>query len=363
MSALDHAFVFIMAGGSGERFWPLSRKTTPKQLLALFSDKTLLEETVQRVQTLVPKDRLFVLTNHAQVEPTLEKAPSLSAEQVIGEPAKRDTAPAASLATAIARAKDPEAVIVLLPADQLIQDTDAFQQNLSDAIEFASGSPALMTIAIKPTFPSTGFGYLKLGTDLSPEGCQSTLKEVEQFVEKPDLDTAKGYVDSGQYAWNAGMFAWKAESYLAVAKEHQPELATFISDFPRGEKDDFSGYLAEKFKQLPKISVDYAIMEKANQVVATEASFDWDDVGTWTALEGHIPANEQGNTVKLNSEEGSTSSLDASGNIVFSSGRTVALCGVKDLVVVEVDDAVLVCHKDSVQNIKKLLPNVPPSAL
>jgi mannose-1-phosphate guanylyltransferase len=355
MHSLEHSFVFIMAGGSGERFWPLSRQTTPKHLLRLFSGQTLLEQTVRRLDGLVPEDHIFILTNHAQVEATRQALPFFDPARILAEPAKRDTAPAAALATGYARARDKEAVVILLPADQVISDAGAFLRNLADAAKLAASQASLVTLAIKPSWPSTGFGYLELGSALPESTPQTALRQVVRFVEKPDAGRAQEYLKGGRHAWNAGMFLWKADTFLAEARRSCPELTGFIEQFPAG---DPSPYLAEHFPALPKISVDFAIMEKAASVVCAEASFAWDDVGTWTALPAHLPQDGAGNTVR-----GTAALLEAGNNIVFSNGRPIALCGVSDLVVVETPDAVLVCHRDKVQDVKKLLPLLPKDIL
>jgi mannose-1-phosphate guanylyltransferase len=349
-------FVFILAGGSGERFWPLSRRELPKQLLCLFSEKTLLSETVDRVKPLTTNDRIFILTNIQQKSATLKALPDFRPEQLITEPAKRDTAPAAALATAIAYAHNPNAVVVLLPADQLIKNIQAFQKNIRDAAHFAANSESLITISIPPTFPSTGFGYLKLNNAAHQEKAQATLfHQVERFVEKPDLPTAKEYLASENYVWNAGMFVWRAKSFLREASRLAPELATFIEKYPLKNS---AAYIETHFPTLPKISVDYAIMEKASSVMAAQSEFDWDDVGSWSSLAAHLPHDQNGNTVR-----GEAVLHDANNNIVVSNGRHIALCGVKDLVVVEVGDTVLVCHQDCVQDVKKLLPKLPEKLL
>ncbi len=355
MSLPENTHIFIMAGGSGERFWPLSRKTTPKQLLRLFSDESLLGETVQRVKSLVPEEQLIILTNAAQVEATQAALPAFPAAQIIGEPAKRDTAPAAALATAFAYRQNKEATVILLPADQLIKNVAAFQHNLTDVATRAASSHSLLTLAIEPKFASTGFGYLELGDSVCTGEHQTDIFKVTRFVEKPDLAHAESYLAAGNYAWNAGMFAWSAQAFLKIADEHCPELSEFIRNFPQG---DCTTYLQEAFTNLPKISVDYAIMEKAASVEAAKAVFDWDDVGAWTALPDHLEKDDHNNALR-----GSTSTLDAKGNILFSTGRHIAVCGASDLVVVETKDAVLVCHKDQVQMIKNLLPGLPEQLL
>lgn len=346
-------YACIMAGGSGERFWPMSRARTPKHLLRLLSDRTLLEETVRRVGAVVPLENLFVLTNEVQLPATREALAGLvPPEQIVAEPAKRDTAPAAALATALVRARGGErAALALLPADAFIADRAAFGRQLAAALPRAAASSALLTIAIQPDHPATGFGYLELGPELA-RGEAGVFRQVSRFVEKPDAATAARYLAEGRHAWNAGMFFWSVGSFLAEADRHAPELAAFVRGFPAG---DASAYLAERFSRLPKISVDYAIMEKAAVVETLLAAFDWDDVGLWTALPRHLAKDAAGNAVR-----GPVFTTGAEGNIAVSNGRAIALCGVRDLVVVETADAVLVCHRDAVQEIKKIVQQLPP---
>lgn len=354
-------YACILAGGSGERFWPMSRVRTPKHLLKLFSDRTLIEETARRLEGVLPPENIFVLTNEAQLENVRLALPFVPASQIVAEPVRRDTAPAAALATALVRARDPDGIVALLPADAFIRDSDRFAAQLRAAFELASGKgwaspdPVLLTFAVKPTFPSIGFGYLELGDPIRTDPACGDFRRVVRFVEKPDAVAAKSYLESGRYAWNAGMFLWRASAFLAEAARLQPELAKFIREFPA---DGAGPYIASRFPGLPRISVDYAILEKARTVVTLVAEFDWDDVGTWTALPKHLPLDPAGNTVR-----GSVVVADAGGNIAVSNGRLIALCGVKDLVVVETADAVLVCHRDSVQDLKKLQPLLPRSVV
>lgn len=342
-SSLDRLVVFVMAGGSGERFWPVSRTATPKHLVKLLGDQTLLEQTVRRFEGIIPNERIFILTNAAQLEATKAAVPFLPAANIVAEPAKRDTAPASALATAIARSIRPDAVVALFPADAMIHDTATFRIQLVDAAEYIAGHSSILTFLITPTFPSTGFGYLELEEG---DTAKSGVVTVNRFVEKPDEVKARSFFDGKRHGWNAGMFLWQAETFLAECHKHQPDMEKFILEFPTG---DHAAYITERFPTLPKISVDYAIMEHAASVVALIAHFDWDDVGSWTALPTHLGVDENGNTLK-----GKVVTLDANHNIVVARNRTIALCGVKDLVVVETDDAILVCHKDAVQKIKNL---------
>ncbi len=348
---MKHLYVCIMAGGSGERFWPLSRKAVPKHLLKLFSEKTLLEETVERIKKVVPENQIAILTNQEQREAICRLFPSFSQGQIIGEPAKRDTAPACALGTAWARQKDPQAVVALIASDHLIQDHSSFARNLTEAAQVALKTDAFITFSIKPTWPSPDLGYLELGEQLKQPDEKTSFFKVKRFVEKPNSATATEYIESGRFGWNSGMFVWRADFFISEAKHLQPELADFIEKFP---SQNSNNYIKEHFPKLPRISVDYAIMEKAERVTVAEARFDWDDMGSWTALPAHLETDEH-----KNSTRGTVAVHDSHGNIAISSKRMIALCGVKDLIVIETDDAILVCHRDAAEQIKHLQPKLP----
>jgi len=343
-----------MAGGSGERFWPLSRKAKPKHLLKLVSSKTLLQETVLRVKPLARKpSHLLILTNHEQIPGVRKALPRFPKSSLIPEPAKRDTAPAAALATALALRNDPNTVLALLPADALIGKHPIFRSQLAAAARAAAFSPSFVTLGIKPSYPSTGFGYLHLGNKTLPKIKGGPFLHVRRFVEKPSLPKAKAYLRSGQYAWNAGIFVWKASTFFAEALRQQPALARFIEKFPK--RGSYTSYLKREFPKLPKISVDYAIMEGAKSVLAVKASFPWDDVGSWTALPAHLPTDKKGNTFR-----GQITAVDSQDTLALAEGgRHIALLGTKNLVVVDTPDALLVCPKDRVQEVKKLMGLLP----
>jgi len=348
---MKKTYACIMAGGSGERFWPLSRAAAPKHLVPLLSERTLLEETVRRVEHALPSSQIFILTNAAQIEGCRAVLPHLAAGQFIAEPAKRDTAPACALGTALVHRLDPDAVVVFLPADALIKDTATFAVQLKEAAALAAGGDSIVTFGIRPHHPSTRFGYLEAGHVLSESSIQCSFFQVDRFVEKPDAARAEVYLENGHYFWNAGIFLWKTGTFLREAGRSLPELVPFIENFPAENHD---AYLAEHFPKLPKISVDYAIMEKAEKVVVAEARFDWDDVGSWTAIPSHLPLDLHGNTVR-----GAVSVHDSRGNIAIAHKRVIALCGVENLIVIETEDAILVCHRDSAEHIKHLQPNLP----
>jgi mannose-1-phosphate guanylyltransferase len=347
-------YACVLAGGTGERFWPMSRVRRPKHLLKLLSDRTLLGDTVRRLDGVVPRGNILILTSEAQAADVRAALPDLAPEQVVAEPARRDSGPAAALATAIVRARNPRAVLALLAADASIRDAARFGVQLRAALDRAEAEPELITFAVRPKTPSTGFGYLELAEELA-HGPGGVFRRVARFVEKPDAATAQRYLDAGNYAWNASIFVWQASVFLAEAERHAPALGAFVRGFPAG---DFGPYLAARFPGLPRISVDYAVMEKAARVATLLAEFDWDDVGTWTALPAHLAADPAGNTVR-----GPVALVDSANNIVVSNGRLITLCGVNDLVVVETPDAILVCHRDSVQALKKLQPLLPKEVL
>jgi mannose-1-phosphate guanylyltransferase len=298
-----------------------------------------------------------VLTNEVQLAGTRAALEGLvAAEQIIAEPAKRDTAPAAALATALVRARAGDhATLALLPADAFIADQATFRAQLAAALADAATRNSIITFGVKPTYPSTSFGYLEVGPESGRHLGAFPIRQVTRFVEKPDLSTAERYVADAIYLWNAGIFVWSVAAFVAEAERNAPDLAAFIREFPQTDWDDF---IAQRFPLLHKISVDYAIMEKAHSVETMVAKFDWDDVGLWTALPKHLPTDAAGNSTR-----GPVVATDAANNIVVSNGRTVALCGVQDLVVIETADAVLVCHRDAVQNIKKLTQQLPKELL
>lgn len=347
----DLLFIFIMAGGSGERFWPVSRTHTPKHLLKLLGKKTLLEQTLERFENIIPPEQIFVLTNEAQHAATIAALPHHPPKNIIAEPAKRDTAPAAALATAVALRQNKNAIVGLFPADAMIHDVATFRHQLLEAAHTAAEHPALVTFSIKPSHASTSFGYLELGEKHETLHAKRThFHKVHQFVEKPHLAKAEEFFRGQHHGWNAGMFLWQAQSFLEECRRQQPELASFIESYLTDTSPE--KLLQREFSQLPKISVDYAIMEKAKHVIAAIAEFDWDDVGHWTALPKHLGADEKGNTIQAAPEK--ILLHEATNNIIVSEGKTVALCGVHDLVIVQTADAILICHRNAVENIKKL---------
>ncbi len=346
---MNSRYIIIMAGGRGERFWPKSRLARPKHLQPIVGDKTMLAQTVERVAALVPAENLLIITNTEQRAIILEDLPQLAPDQVIGEPVGRDTAAAVGLATVLVKAKNPDATYAILPADHVIHDGEGYRAVLERAFAAAEATGSLVTIGIKPNEPATGYGYIHVGETCSDvEG--TPVYTVQRFVEKPDLETAQGYLESGEYFWNAGMFIWKASAIDQALKWYTPVLYAGLEQISDGLSggESVESLMESVYPTLEKISVDFAIMEKASNVTMVESAFDWDDVGAWPAIERHYPKDETGNVSK-----GDVVFEQASRNIVLSEdGHLTAVIGVDDLIIVHTEDATLVCHKDKAQEIK-----------
>jgi mannose-1-phosphate guanylyltransferase len=317
----SNRFVIIMAGGRGERFWPVSRQATPKQLITLLGNRSFLQQTVDRLDGLIPPENIFVITNKVQARAVEKQLPQLPQSNIVAEPCGRDTCAAVALGAALVGQKNREGVMAVLPADHVIPNAAQFQQVLGDAFAVAAAEPKIVTIGIKPTEPATGYGYIKTGADLVNPGALADLKtrffEAEKFVEKPAFETAVEYLNSGSYRWNAGMFIWSYATIMNALKAFQPDLwmATQRLELA-SDPSKLKRLLAREYPMLKKISVDYAIMEKAANVVVADGSFEWDDLGAWPALARHLPRDEKGNCAV-----GNLVQVDSENNIVFD-GRT-----------------------------------------
>jgi mannose-1-phosphate guanylyltransferase len=351
---LHKRYALILAGGSGQRFWPISRDALPKQLLKLFGEKTLLELTIERLDGFVPKENILILTNKQQEASVRAIVKDIPAENIVAEPEKRDTAPAIALAVGWVVARDPMATMLVLPADHLIQNHAEFQRVLTSAALAAENSGSLVTIGIKPTWPCPSYGYVERGRKASIGGVNDLpVWEVARFREKPNPDLAEHFISQGNFLWNAGMFICTIPAIFSELSRHCPVLADFISEL-RGSKD-FAATVAKQFGKLPKLSIDYALMEKASRVLNIEATFDWDDVGNWTSVGRYLQADDDGNQHNC-----ALSHQDAANNIVFTqTGQHVALIGVQDLIVVASKDGLLVADRSKAENIKKIVDGLP----
>lgn len=356
---MPDTYAMILAGGSGTRFWPLSRNSRPKQLLDLLDSGTLLNQTINRLEGLIGRENILILTNAAQEDAVRHLASSLPPENIFAEPARRDTAPAVALGVGLVAARDPEAAMMILPSDQLILDTAEFQSVMKDAIATASEGGGLVTVGIKPTWPCPSYGYVERGEAAVLDGQELTHHphEVTRFREKPDAAQAEGFLASGNFAWNAGMFIWSIPTVMAELQRHAPELGEFAKELQ--ESPDVKATITSRFPHLTPISIDYALLEKASRVLNIEASFDWDDVGSWISVAKHLDTAGDGNQTNTQ-----ITPIDSANNIVFSSqNKHVALLGVDNLIIVQTDDAILVADRERADEIKKVVGLLPENLL
>ena len=358
-------FVIIMAGGKGERFWPVSREKTPKQLITLLGKRSFLQQAVDRVLPIVPLKNILIITNEVQAPQVRRQLPRLPKENVIAEPCGRDTCAAVTLGAALVGARSTTGVMAVLPADHVILEEKKFQQVLSDAFDLAGRGQVIVTIGIKPTEPATGYGYIHVGEPLPPphgvKPYKTTFSKAERFVEKPNLEKAVEYLNSGHYRWNAGMFIWSFVTITQGLEQHQPDMAQACQRwFKAAESGKLAKVLAKEYPTIKKISIDFALMEHAQNVVVADGAFAWDDLGSWTALGRHLKPDAEGNCAMADLVH-----VDAARNIVYDArtkNRTpIALVGIRDSIIVQTDDATLVAHKSQAQKIKELVAKLAAS--
>ncbi len=342
-------FAVIMAGGKGERFWPLSTSARPKQVLSLIGGRPMLAQAVERLSGFIPPERILIITSASLVDVSRRAVPELPPENVIGEPCGRDTAAACALGAAVVKARCADGAFCILTADHVIKNVERFQRILQRGFEQAEQAETLVTIGIKPLFPSTGFGYIECG-DILADGDVRFFK-AQRFVEKPDAQTAAGYLESGTYVWNSGMFIWKADTLLNALQQFEKPVYNMASAMLAVvDTAAFEAALVREYNCLGRISIDYAVMEKAKNIVTAAGDFEWYDVGSWSAIEDHFPADADGNVIV-----GDGSVLECKGNIVVSHDRLTALIGVENLIVVHADKATLICPKSRAQDVKKMV--------
>lgn len=341
----------IMAGGRGERFWPKSRKRMPKQFLSLTDDgKTMIQLTVERILPLVEMEDIYIVTNRDYLPLVQEQLPELPLSNILCEPVGRNTAPCIGLGAVHIARKYDDAVMFVLPSDHLIKYNTIFLNTLNDAAEIAERGENLVTLGITPDYPETGYGYIKF----NPEEVLGRSFAVDRFVEKPDLETAKEYLATEQYLWNSGMFIWKVSTILKNLEQYLPETYAGLQRIKDaiGTEDERS-VLEREFEAFRSESIDYGIMEKAQHIYTLAGSFGWDDVGSWLAVERIRQSNEFGNVIT-----GNAITVDTKNTIIQGEKKLIATVGVENLIVVDTEDALLICEKDSAGNIKKVLENL-----
>ncbi|MEN6634633.1 MAG: mannose-1-phosphate guanylyltransferase [Clostridiaceae bacterium] len=341
----------IMAGGRGERFWPKSRKNLPKQFLSLTNDgKTMIQLTAERILPLVAMEDIYIATNENYRDLVKAQLPNLPEQNILCEPVGRNTAPCIGLGAMHISTKYDDAMMIVLPSDHLIKQKTLFLKTLRNACQVAEENSNLVTIGITPDYPETGYGYICYDEAVSI----GQSYKVAQFVEKPDLETAKSYLESGQYLWNSGMFIWKVSSILEKMEQLMPEMyAGLVANKDAIGTEHVNSVLANEFAMMRSISIDYGILEHADDIYTVPSSFGWDDVGSWLALARINPTNEYGNVLM-----GNLIAVDTKNCIVQGGDKLIATVGVQNLIVVDTPDAILICQKENAEDIKKVLENL-----
>lgn len=344
-------YAVIMAGGIGSRFWPISNQEFPKQFHDMLgTGQSLLQKTYSRLNQIIPSENIYILTHERYLDLTLQQLPDITKEQVVLEPAMRNTAPCILLSALKIHKKNPNALMLVAPSDHWIEDEKAYAEDVAISFEAASKEPKLMTLGIEPTFPNTGYGYIESSND------ETEIKQVRQFREKPDYETAKSFLASGNFLWNAGIFLWSTQSIIDAFKNHLPEMhALFASGLQQLNTSEEEAFIGENYAKAENISIDYGILEKADNVFVKKATFDWNDLGTWGSLYDKLDKDDAQNAV-VNAE---TFVTDSKNNMVFSeSGKLVVLDGIEDYIVVDKENVLMLYPKKKEQEIKELLQDI-----
>jgi len=343
--------VLIMAGGAGTRFWPKSRERRPKQLLPIIGEGTMLQNTVRRLRPMVPAENIFVISNHVQYDGIVEQLPMLPQENIIAEPRSKNTAACIGLGAILLQQRTADEVMVVLPADHLISDDEIFCETLLNAGKIAAERDELITIGIQPTYPATGYGYIQYSNKRVTVG-PATAYRVKTFAEKPNLETAKSFLDSGDFLWNSGIFVWRLSVIMAQLEEHLPHHYDGLREISRvlGTPEQ-SSTIDRVYQQIKSISIDYGVMEKAKNVVVLRGQFRWNDLGSWDEVYKLLPKDQEYNAANGNQHV----LLDSNGCLIDVPGKTVAAVGLRDLMIVETEDALLLCPRSRAQEVKELV--------
>lgn len=340
----------IMAGGVGTRFWPLSQKKKPKQFLPIVSDKTMIEETINRLLTVFPYSKIYTVANLEQTQIIKNLLPQLPEENLFVEPQGKNTAPSLILATASLFLQNPEAVVAALPADHLIEKSSVFLKKLKAGAVAASTEKKLITFGIPPDYPATGYGYIQFLKENPLQISAERFYSVQQFKEKPDSATAKTFLDEENYFWNSGMFLWQVSVFARQLEEHAPDMFVYWKRILTALENNDKTQIESVFEEIPSISIDYALMEKAEGILMAEGNFGWSDVGAWSALADIWLQDRRGNALR-----GENIVLDSQNCLLYNPQKLTALIGVQDLIVVETEKALLICSKKEDQKVKDIV--------
>ena len=338
----------IMAGGKGERFWPKSRVNMPKQFLSLTDDGlTMIQHTVKRLLPMIAIEDIFIVTNKKYIDLVKTQLPEISKENILVEPIGKNTAPCIGFAATVINSRYDDAIMLVLPSDHLIKNNEMYIETLEKATNIASKNSNLVTIGITPTYPETGYGYIHFEKNES----ESEGYIVKEFVEKPDIDKAKRYLDSGQYLWNSGMFVWKVSSIMKNIEQFMPDIYEGLLKIKNTiNTSNFDSVLYQCFGKFDSVSIDYGVMEKAVNIYTIPGNFGWDDVGSWRALERINKTDENDNVVN-----GDVIAIDTQKSVILANKKLIAVAGLNDIIVVDTDDALLICNKDNTQQVKDII--------
>ncbi|PJN58958.1 Alginate biosynthesis protein AlgA [Paenibacillus sp. GM1FR] len=340
----------IMAGGKGERFWPKSRTNLPKQFLNISGNKSMIQQSITRLEKLVDISRIFIVTNELYAELIKAQIPTLPTENIIIEPVGRNTAPCIGMASVIIEDRFSDSTMIVIPSDHIIENEEGFIRILKTAAEVAQDNENLVTLGIQPTYPETGYGYIESSNQIR-EVNELSVHKVNQFVEKPDLATAQSYLEAGNFYWNSGIFVWKVETIRSYIQELMPEMHDILETMKVVlDSENRDELIRSEFLKMPDQSIDYGIMEKVSNIYVIPCVFGWDDVGSWTALERINELDENGNVIR-----GNILNLDTKRCIIESNGKLIATLGIEDLIIVDTEDVTLICTKEKAQEVKLLL--------
>ena len=354
MDAPKNAYAVILAGGGGTRLWPKSRQKTPKHLVSIVSKETIIQFTYKRILPLIPKERVYVITRDTQADLVREQLPDLPKENIIEEPASRNTALAMGVAAVFIHRKDPDAVLTYLAADHVITDEEKYRQTVASALQVAGAGDYIVAVGIKPTFAHSGLGYIKVGAEIFPEGVskQVYVFKGDGFKEKPDAATAQSFIATGKYLWNANLYNWSSKSIFKAFKDHAPKVSGALSSLLESSSDaDFKKKLGKIYEEADSDPIDLAISEKVDNLVVIPGDFGWSDVGDWKVVYDTLSKDAFGNVVAADN----VLSIDTFNCLIEGNGRLIATIGLKDICIIDTKDALLVCHKSQAQAVKRIV--------
>lgn len=359
---MEHTYAVILAGGTGTRLWPKSKTNTPKQFLKILGNETMIQMTASRIIKLLPWERIIVVSNEKYKNEVSKQLPKVPKENIISEPIKRDTALAMLVGSLFAKSKDPDAVIINLASDHAVLNVEEFTKVMKLASQTASKNDYLVTVGISPSRPSTGFGYIKIGQSLKKLDKNITLFEVENFTEKPNEETAKKFIATQKYFWNANMYVWSVATLESAFKKFMPNMFKLTKNLSKMDPSQFHSSLDSVYNQAESISIDYAISEKASNLVLIPGNFGWDDVGDWKVVYDLEKKDSDGNVI-IGDGNKKIMTIDSTNNLVHTNNRLISLLGVEDFVIIDTNEVLMIMPKSKSQDIKKMIEKLQKNNL